>query len=109
MGSKQGNVGQKMRKRLNIIRCHFPFIYCSLQKLLPKWWISSSVSLASCWGAGWGLILLSVTPPGTRSKVPALPAAGLTAALGQQRALVEECHREDAFTRWLKSQAVRLS
>lgn len=98
MESEQGNVRQKTRKRLNIVRCHFPFICCSLQKLLPKWWISSSVSLAPWWGVGSGLILLSLPPLGTQTKVPAV---GLTAALGQQPVLVEECHREDAFTRWL--------
>jgi len=47
------------------------------------------------------MIPLSFTPLGTQSNVPVVPAAGLTAALGRPRALVEECHREDALTRWL--------
>lgn len=78
-----GNVRQKVRRRLNITRCHFPLVYCSLQELLPKQWISSSV-LLPCWGVGWGLILLPVIPLRTQSSTPVLPAADLPAALGWQ-------------------------
>lgn len=97
-GKQTGECQAENKEEIKYRKMPFPLHLLLPSEITAQVVDFSSVSVAPWWGVGLGLILLSLPPLGTQTKVPAV---GLTAALGEQPVLVEECHREDAFTCWL--------
>lgn len=96
------------RKGLN-----FVIFAISPHLLLPSGITAQAVDFQLCFprtllGGGTGYDPAPRYTSGKPGQGASSPSSRLPAARGRQRALGEECHREDAFIRWFQSQALRL-